>query len=111
MHGLSRGCEKAIPPTIGLPVSSQIGEPDLVLSMPEPFTHVGNMQDEYQVFVIPTGFTEPTEIAAVEIRPGNSAVDHHALIGYTDNPSVIVKPSPWTPPTPIQATRASGITV
>ena len=59
--------------------------------MPEPFTHLGNMQDQYQVFVIPTGFTEPTEIAAVEIRPGNRAVDHHALIGYTDDPVVIAE--------------------
>ena len=62
------------------PEGSQIGEPDLVLSMPEPFMHEGNDQDQYQVFVIPTGFTEPTEIAAVEIRPGNAAVDHHALV-------------------------------
>ena len=66
------------------PEGSQIGEPDLVLSMPEPFTHIDTL-DQYQVFVIPTGFTEPTEIAAVEIRPGNRAVDHHALIGYTDD--------------------------
>lgn len=73
------------------PEGSQIGEPDLVLSMPEPFTHAGNMQDQYQVFVIPTGFTEPTEIAAVEVRPGNNTVDHHALIGYTDDPSVIAQ--------------------
>ena len=73
------------------PEGSQIGEPDLVLSMPEPFIHEGNMVDQYQVFVIPTGFTEPTEIAAVEIRPGNNTVDHHALIGYTDDPSIIAQ--------------------
>ena len=73
------------------PEGSQIGEPDLVLSMPEPFMHEGNDQDQYQVFVIPTGFTEPTEIAAVEIRPGNAAVDHHALVGYTEDPSVVAQ--------------------
>ena len=26
--------------------------------MPEPFVHEGNMLDQYQVFVIPTGVTE-----------------------------------------------------
>ena len=90
-QGMPEGDPANNPGLPDFPEGSQIGEPDLVLSMPEPFTHVGNMQDQYQVFVIPTGFTEPTEIAAVEIRPGNSAVDHHALIGYTDNPSVIAQ--------------------
>ena len=90
-QGMPEGDPTNNPGLPDFPEGSQIGEPDLVLSMPEPFTHVGNMQDQYQVFVIPTGFTEPTEIAAVEIRPGNSAVDHHALIGYTDNPSVIAQ--------------------
>ena len=90
-QGMLEGDPANNPGLPNFPEGSQIGEPDLVLSMPEPFTHMGNMQDQYQVFVIPTGFTEPTEIAAVEIRPGNSAVDHHALIGYTDNPSVIAQ--------------------
>ena len=89
--GMPEGDPADNPGLPDFPEGSQIGEPDLVLSMPEPFTHVGDMVDQYQVFVIPTGFTEPTEIAAVEIRPGNNTVDHHALIGYTDNPSIIAQ--------------------
>lgn len=89
--GMPEGDPADNPGLPDFPEGSQIGEPDLVLSMPEPFTHEGNMVDQYQVFVIPTGFTEPTEIAAVEIRPGNTTVDHHALIGYTDNPSIIAQ--------------------
>ena len=78
----------------GLPLypdDSQIGEPDLVLGMPEPFVHEGNMLDQYQVFVIPTGVTEAKEVKAVEIRPGNNAVDHHALVAYTNVPYVIAQ--------------------
>ena len=52
------------------------------------FTRVGVVDG---VTIIDDYGHHPTEIAAVEIRPGNSAVDHHALIGYTDNPSVIAQ--------------------
>ena len=71
------------------PEGSQVGTPDLVLSMPEPFVHQGDMEDQYQVFVIPTGVTETKEIRAVEVRPGNNSVDHHALIAYTNNPTAV----------------------
>ena len=61
------------------PTGSQIGTPDLVLSMSESFHHVGGNQDEYRVFVIPTGLTEDKQIATLELRPGNKKVLHHAL--------------------------------
>src|SRR5687767_14017545 len=48
------------------PTGSQIGTPDLVLSMSESFHHVGGNQDEYRVFVIPTGLTEDKQIATLE---------------------------------------------
>ena len=32
--------------------------------------------------------TEETEIHAVEIRPENGAIAHHALIGYTESNSI-----------------------
>ena len=68
-----------------------MGEPDLVLGMSEAFVHQGNMVDQYQVFVIPTGVSEAREIRAVEIRPGNNVVDHHALVAYTNDPAVIAQ--------------------
>lgn len=71
------------------PEGSQIGEPDLVLEMPEPYLHGGDMQEQYQVFVLETGVTEEKEIRAVEIRPGNSAIAHHTLIAYTESPTSI----------------------
>ena len=73
------------------PEGSQVGEPDLVLSMPEAFVHAGNMTDQYQVFVIPLDLDAPQEIRAIEVRPGNAAIAHHALIAYTDNPVSIAQ--------------------
>lgn len=62
------------------PTGSQIGTPDLVLSMTEAFEHQGGNQDAYRVFVLPTGLTEDKQIATVELRPGNAKIVHHALM-------------------------------
>jgi hypothetical protein len=64
------------------PTGSQIGTPDLVLSMAESYVHHGGNEDEYRVFVLPTGLTEDQQIATVELRPGNTRILHHALFGY-----------------------------
>lgn len=71
------------------PEGSQIGTPDLVLSMPEPYVHDGDMSEQYQVFVIPTDVDIPQEVQAIEVRPGNAAIAHHALIAYTAQPTDI----------------------
>lgn len=63
------------------PEGSQIGTPDLVFSMPSEYTHGGDMTDQYQVFVIPTGFDEDVAVRALEVRPGNGAIAHHAILG------------------------------
>lgn len=70
------------PPLPQFPTGSQIGVPDLVLSMAEAYPHVGGNKDEYRVFVLPTGLTEDKQIATVELRPGNAKTVHHALLSY-----------------------------
>ncbi len=66
------------------PTGSQIGMPDLVLSMSESFVHQGGNKDEYRVFVLPTGLTEDKQVAMVELRPGNTKYLHHALLSSDD---------------------------
>ena len=61
------------------PTGSQLGEPDTIISLSQPWLHTGNNQDEYRCFVIPTNYTEDKDIAAVEFRPGNKSIVHHAL--------------------------------
>jgi hypothetical protein len=87
--GMPEGDPTQNPGLPDFPEDSQIGEPDLVLTMPEPYIHGGDGLEQYQVFIIPTGVTETKEIKAVEIRPSNNSIAHHGLIGYTANPSTI----------------------
>ncbi len=61
------------------PVNSLLGTPDLVLPFKKSYIHKGNGKDEYRYFVIPTGLTESKKIKAIELRPGNKKIVHHAL--------------------------------
>lgn len=80
--GTPQGDPALEPPLPTFPVGSQIGTPDLVLTMEEAHTIEGNNMDDYRVFVLPTGFTEDREIAAIEFRPDNNRAVHHVLIAY-----------------------------
>ena len=58
-------------------------QPDLVLSMEEPFTVPANAGPEgvrYQYFRVPTNFTEDKWISATEVQPGNRSVVHHTIL-------------------------------
>ena len=62
------------------PTGSLLGTPDAVISMAEAFPHAGNNSDQYQVFVLPTNFPEDKDLAAIEFRPQNRDIAHHALM-------------------------------
>ncbi|MCE9606405.1 MAG: ascorbate-dependent monooxygenase [Planctomycetia bacterium] len=61
----------------------QLGEPDLILEMPEPFEVRADGPDIYRCFVLPIPTTENRTVAAAEFRPGNRRVVHHAIM-YLD---------------------------
>jgi hypothetical protein len=79
--GAPEGNPDLTPPVPVFPEGSQVGEPDLVLTFEEPFLHLGNNADMYQVFVLPTGLTEDHDIEAIEVRPDNKDICHHAILG------------------------------
>ena len=56
----------------------RLGEPDLVLRVPEPFPVPSDGEDIYRYFVIPTGFVEDKVVVALEFSPGDPKVVHHA---------------------------------
>jgi mono/diheme cytochrome c family protein len=60
----------------------QLGDPDVVLRMPELY-NVPRRKDVYRCFVVPTGFDADTWLKAVQIVPGNRQVVHHVII-YID---------------------------
>ncbi|MEM6632108.1 MAG: T9SS type A sorting domain-containing protein [Bacteroidota bacterium] len=80
-QGMPQGNAQDETPFPDFPKGSQIGEPDLVLSFSEAFLHKGNNSDQYQVFVLPTGLKEDKILKAIELRPGNRSIVHHALFG------------------------------
>lgn len=83
-NGAPEGDPKDLPPTPAFSDGWQLGEPDLVLKMPEQFTIPATGRDVYQCFVIPIGVAEDRTVAAVEFRPGNRRVVHHSLF-FLDN--------------------------
>jgi predicted CXXCH cytochrome family protein len=58
-----------------------LGEPDLTLTMPEPYQLTGTGTDDFRVFVLKTNFAEDRWIRAVDFRPGNRSVVHHIIAG------------------------------
>lgn len=67
------------PPLPEYPENSLLGKPDLILSFKESYLHKGTGSDEYRYFVLPTGITSDKQIKAIELRPGNTKIVHHAL--------------------------------
>jgi hypothetical protein len=57
-----------------------IGKPDAVIEMPKAIDIPAKGEVEYQYIVVPTGFTEDKWVQAVEIRPSDRTVVHHAVI-------------------------------
>lgn len=58
----------------------RIGKPDAILSMPKTYTLKADGMIDYQYFDVPTNFSEDKFVKAIEIRPGNREVVHHALL-------------------------------
>lgn len=79
-NGMPRGDQAEEPTFPEFPDGSVLGEPDLVLEMAEEWMHMGNGLDDYRYFVLPTNLTEDRVVKAVEFRPGNAKIVHHALL-------------------------------
>lgn len=82
--GMPQGDPDAEPALPVFPEGSQVGEPDLVLHFAEPYVHEGDLTDQYQIIVLPTGLTEDKMIKTIEMRPGNTGIVHHALFAVDE---------------------------
>ena len=74
------GDPSAIPPAKVYPLGWTIGEPDVVLTMPRPFTVPAEGVLSYQKFFVETNFTQDVWIQAAEARPGNRRIVHHVCV-------------------------------
>ena len=84
--GTPSGDLRFAPPLPNYSNASQLGTPDLSLSISN-YT-ITSSGDVYRNFVFPTGLTQATYAKALEIIPGNSSIVHHVLvfIDSTSNP-------------------------
>ena len=94
--GAQEGEPRDLPPAPKFVEGWGIGQPDLILKMPEEFTLEAKGPDEYRHFLIDPGFTEDKYVELAEARPGNRRIVHHIQ-------AFIVPPPPgvqqWKTPT------------
>ncbi len=74
------GDPRDLPPPPALADGWNIPGPDLVVSIPRPFTVPAEGVVEYQFFEVDPGFREDRWVRGVEVRPGNRRVVHHCNV-------------------------------
>jgi peroxiredoxin len=79
-HGCPEGDPKELPKPISFVEGWRIPEPDLILSMPQPFTVPATGVVPYRYFEVDPGFKEDKWVKASEGQPGNRSVVHHLIV-------------------------------
>lgn len=82
--GAAEGDPADLPPPPEFPDGWRLGKPDLVLTMPEPYTVAADGKDVYRGFAIPIPQDTDREVRGLEFRPGNRKVVHHSRF-YVDS--------------------------
>jgi Flp pilus assembly protein TadD len=65
----------------------QLGKPDLVITLPEPYTLPAEGTDAFHIFVLPIPVETARFVRGLEFRPGNPRVVHHANIRIDTTPA------------------------
>ena len=76
--GAPAGDLSRVPPQPDLPQGWRLGTPDVVVTMPEPYTVAADGPDTFRNFVLPIPIERTAFVAGIEFRPGNARVAHHA---------------------------------
>lgn len=76
--GAPAGDPADAPPTPKFSAGWQLGEPDLVVTAPKPFVMRADGPDQFWNFVLAVPVDSTRFVRAVEIRPGNARIVHHA---------------------------------
>jgi tetratricopeptide (TPR) repeat protein len=79
-QGAVEGDPAEKPPLPTWPKGWQLGEPDLVVKMPQPYTLKAGGADVFRNFVIPVGLSSMRYVRAMEFRTDNPRILHHATI-------------------------------
>src|SRR6185369_13854559 len=83
--GTEEGDPADLPPLPRWSEGWQLGEPDLVLKIQEPYALPVSGRDIWRTFVIPAPLATTRYVRAMEFRPGNKCV-HHAVMRLDRTP-------------------------
>ncbi len=81
-EGAVEGVVSDLPPLPKWTEGWQLGEPDLIVTMTQPYTLGPEGKDVYRNFVAPVPVNETKYVRAVEFQPGNRRIVHHAFIRF-----------------------------
>ena len=79
-EGAVEGHTEDLPPLPQLTEGWQLGEPDLVIEVPEPYTLRAGGTEEFRNFVIPIPIDAVLYVRTVDLRPRSPKVVHHAVM-------------------------------
>ena len=79
--GAVEGDARDLPPQPAWDSGWRLGVPDLVVTMPTPYDVAASGADVFRSFVLPIPTTRPRYVSAIDFRPGNARVVHHASMG------------------------------
>jgi mono/diheme cytochrome c family protein len=85
-QGMPEGAEEDLPPVPVYDDDWHLGEPDLVLTLPEPYTLPAEGRDVYRNFPIPSSVTTKRWVRAIEFKPSDAELVHHARIAVDPTP-------------------------
>ena len=79
-QGMIQGSPADLPPQPQFVKGWQLGKPDLIVKAAKPFLLPASGIDTYWNFILPIPINESRWVKAVEIRPGDKRLVHHANI-------------------------------
>jgi hypothetical protein len=82
--GAAEGNPKDLPPTPKFAEGWNIGKPDQIFKLPEPFAVPASGVVDYKYFNVATNFTEDKWVTAAEIRADKRNVVHHIIVFVMD---------------------------
>ena len=86
-EGAAEGDPRDLPPRAEWTEGWQLGKPDAVVTLPVPYTLPPEGTDVFRIFVLPIPAPAPRFVRALEFRPGNAQVVHHANIRVDKTPA------------------------
>src|SRR5262249_23609484 len=81
------GDPRTLPKTPVFPAGWQLGTPDLVVTLERPYTLGPEGTDVFRIFALPIPTDRLRFVRALEFRPGNARVVHHANIRVDRTPA------------------------